>query len=863
MDSFEWVEIIEPTKQEHMFANVKTGQCMWEPPEGVSVKPTHANQWWELFDVVTERNYYYNATSQKTVWRKPKDGDIIPLSNLQMLKAKEASQKLLSKSSSAGNVSEEPASSFSNQYENCDLSKCNQYVVPQVDASSNSKQDINHYENVVHIASENHQSGENKLSKKQSSDLIINEHSETQNMETVKNENLDLSSTQKVSNSFRSKAPPKPPRCDKSLFNSNEGIISNSSDSNDRCVSNVAADSKPMKRQNYYKSTSLVPSVESSVEINNAKGRTFSMSDKFSPRLSQHTEQEILLNLSSSDINDENCYSNKVHTFSSVPSAPPPPDLMNSAKYRQILQNNTLSVYDNVSYDETDLNNVLNRKDKNLTPTTNEVIASSAILSGTETNEPNRNSCYERLHEVETPISQRKLSSGDPERFVPVKRSPLTRMKSDPLDVEKRAKFSKPSISSDVNFRPTSMMNLSVTSRGSRKLSTGEVPENAPPLSTHRTGLLRRRMSIHRMLSWSKSPIKKPMVLTRDKRLRKEAVEVFKLILQYMGDKSTRKTPESLSVEITTKGWSMPLLRDEIYIQLCKQTTGNNKVASLTRGWELITSCLSIFPPSSKFHAYLEGYIYRHLDPEENHTTVRLDLYAKHCYKQLERICQTGAKRGLKGPTIDEIKSAIKRVFNPSMFGNTLDDIMEMQAEHFPENRLPWILTTLTEAILLHNGLQTEGIFRVPGDIDEVNSLKIHVDNWKVPMHMNEPHVAASLLKLWFRDSYEPLIPQRFYDQCIHNCDNTEVCLNIVNSLPALNKLVFSYLIRLLQAFMIPTNVQYSKMDENNLAMVWAPNCLRCPSNDPREIFDCTRKEMAFLRTVMKALDTSFLEGVV
>ena len=51
-------------------------------------------------------------------------------------------------------------------------------------------------------------------------------------------------------------------------------------------------------------------------------------------------------------------------------------------------------------------------------------------------------------------------------------------------------------------------------------------------------------------------------------------------------------------------------------------------------------------------------------------------------------------------------------VFNPSMFGNTLEDIMEMQESRYPDNRLPWILTTLAEAVLLQNGLQTEGIFR-------------------------------------------------------------------------------------------------------------------------------------------------------
>lgn len=90
-------------------------------------------------------------------------------------------------------------------------------------------------------------------------------------------------------------------------------------------------------------------------------------------------------------------------------------------------------------------------------------------------------------------------------------------------------------------------------------------------------------------------------------------------------------------------------------------------------------------------------------------------------------------------------------------------------------------------------------LFRVPGDIDDVNQLKLLADNWQTPEHKSDPTVPASLLKLWFRDLYEPLIPQRFYDQCIHNCDNPEISLNIIHSLPPLNRLIFSYLIRLLQ----------------------------------------------------------------
>jgi len=52
-------------------------------------------------------------------------------------------------------------------------------------------------------------------------------------------------------------------------------------------------------------------------------------------------------------------------------------------------------------------------------------------------------------------------------------------------------------------------------------------------------------------------------------------------------------------------------------------------------------------------------------------------------------------------------------------------------------------------------------------------------------------------------------------------------------------------------------------MDASNLAMVMAPNCLRCNASDPKIIFDNARKEMAFIRTLIQHLDTSFMEGVV
>ena len=65
------------------------------------------------------------------------------------------------------------------------------------------------------------------------------------------------------------------------------------------------------------------------------------------------------------------------------------------------------------------------------------------------------------------------------------------------------------------------------------------------------------------------------MIRTNDKLIKKEAIEVFKLIQMYMGDRKTKQTWQQLALDVTNKGWHSHGLRDEIFIQLCRQTTEN------------------------------------------------------------------------------------------------------------------------------------------------------------------------------------------------------------------------------------------------------------------------------------------------
>lgn len=68
--------------------------------------------------------------------------------------------------------------------------------------------------------------------------------------------------------------------------------------------------------------------------------------------------------------------------------------------------------------------------------------------------------------------------------------------------------------------------------------------------------------------------------------------------------------------------------------------------------------------------------------------------------------------QGLQKPCLEEINHARNAVFSPSMFGSSLEEVMALQKERYPDRQLPWVQTRLSEEVLGLNGDQTEGIFR-------------------------------------------------------------------------------------------------------------------------------------------------------
>lgn len=82
------------------------------------------------------------------------------------------------------------------------------------------------------------------------------------------------------------------------------------------------------------------------------------------------------------------------------------------------------------------------------------------------------------------------------------------------------------------------------------------------------------------------------------------------------------------------------------------------------------------------------------------------------CINMNSCVCVCVCLQGLQKPCLEEIKHARNAIFSPSMFGSSLEEVMALQKERYPDSQLPWVQTRLSEEVLGLNGDQTEGIFR-------------------------------------------------------------------------------------------------------------------------------------------------------
>ncbi|RCH79259.1 hypothetical protein CU098_003225, partial [Rhizopus stolonifer] len=357
--------------------------------------------------------------------------------------------------------------------------------------------------------------------------------------------------------------------------------------------------------------------------------------------------------------------------------------------------------------------------------------------------------------------------------------------------------------------------------------------------ATHKRGLFRRRVPVKDMLRWTKDSIRQPLL--NDLGHKREALECFKVLQIWMGDR-TKPRHYDLMQHIQTLldcGISKGPMRDEIYVQICRQLNKNPKRESVQKGWQIMSVVAITFPPSKNLESYLIDFVKQYsIDP----------LMMQYILTKLERICLKGA-RG-KTLSVAEIERAMEAPFKPSVFGESLETVMGLEKD--PKLKIPQVMIFLTDAVKALDGKRTQGIFRVPGDADIVTDLRVRIENGNYDTTgIHDPNVPASLLKYWLRDLSEPLIPFYLYQQCIEYASEGHQVVKIINSLPDHNRRILLYMTHFIQEFIEPQVVQHTLMTVSNLAMVFAPNYFKCPSSHLPTLFENSKHEQTFVRTLI------------
>ncbi|KAG2501877.1 hypothetical protein HYH03_000375 [Edaphochlamys debaryana] len=167
------------------------------------------------------------------------------------------------------------------------------------------------------------------------------------------------------------------------------------------------------------------------------------------------------------------------------------------------------------------------------------------------------------------------------------------------------------------------------------------------------------------------------------------AVKMFSGILKYMGE-TGESLPAIQSLEIAQKllhqGLKRPELKDELYMQLIKQTRGNPGIASRVKAWELFHLVASTMPPSKEFVTMVSEYIHAVAHEDQEDAFVR--QLATKTWNSLKRSAKAGPRRTL--PQIEEIEALLN--------GRQLQTIVFFLDETFEELTYD-VTTTVLEAV--------------------------------------------------------------------------------------------------------------------------------------------------------------------
>ncbi|OZC06446.1 RhoGAP domain protein [Onchocerca flexuosa] len=189
-------------------------------------------------------------------------------------------------------------------------------------------------------------------------------------------------------------------------------------------------------------------------------------------------------------------------------------------------------------------------------------------------------------------------------------------------------------------------------------------------------------------------------------------------------------------------------------------------------------------------------------------------------------------------PSIESLKE--KGIYKPEpVFGSTLAAIC-----HHEQTIVPRFIQLVTE-VVESKGLDTDGLYRVSGNLSSIQRIRCQVDQEKYVALLAEDdvHVLTGALKLFFRELSEPIFPVNLAKDFIYanrlpkGEGKLKAFDDLLNKLPLVNretlKVLFGHLIR------VANHADKNRMEIHNLAIMFGPSLFSSGTN---EIHDDSKK---------------------
>lgn len=190
-----------------------------------------------------------------------------------------------------------------------------------------------------------------------------------------------------------------------------------------------------------------------------------------------------------------------------------------------------------------------------------------------------------------------------------------------------------------------------------------------------------------------------------------------------------------------------------------------------------------------------------------------------------------------------------------STFGIPIEDCLPSTSNIY----LPRFVEVCTD-IIDERGLQTVGIYRVPGNNASITALTEEVNKSydDVPVddqRWNDLHVVSSLLKSYFRKMPDSLITVHLYPSFIKadKIENPKVRMEelrkLVRSLPKHNYYTLKHIIYHLKR--VAENSAINKMEAKNLAIVFGPTIVRTEGENMESIVTDMTNQCKIVETLL------------